>query len=89
LSICNPARAAITCSIISTATPQRAIAVRRALGMVYETSAGMGGASSRSVRWKAMPCPGAAGRNRSETSAAVRKPTPETEAVRAIVLCDR
>src|SRR5260221_3284245 len=36
-----------------------------------------------------MPCPGRAGRNSSGMSPPVRNPIPETDAVRAIVLCDR
>ena len=48
LSICSPARAAITCSIISIATPSRSMAVRRSRGD-GEFEPGRNGAAARQV----------------------------------------
>ena len=89
LSIRIPARAAITCSIISTEAEPRRIVVRRCAGKTISVRAGTAGRSGKSVRTKTTPVPASAGLNRSVTSAPRKKPNPRTSVVLAIVRSGR
>ena len=78
LSTCMPARAAITCSVISTVASPCLIVVRRAEGTTRSIRAGTRGRSGKSVRSKTTPVPGSAGRKRSVTSDPWKNPCPRT-----------